>query len=141
MGGATNPGRRVSLSGRIQVGDFFQGERRAASLVLNTRVSRFFRAQTIWNAADVELPQGDFKTNILGEKLSFSFTPDLRLNAFVQYNDDAELVAANVRFNWIYRPGADLFVVFNQNWDAPTFSSRERRDRQVIVKFTYLFQP
>jgi len=50
-------------------------------------------------------------------------------------------VAANLRFNWIYRPGADLFVVYNHNWDTTgrSFSSRQTRDRQLIVKFTYRF--
>ena len=43
----------------------------------------------------------------------------------MQYNDAAELVGLNMRFNWEYRPGADLFVVYNENWAAPTFSARE----------------
>ena len=98
------------------------------------------RALMASHVGDVSLPQGQFKTSIYGQKLSFSFSPDLRLNAFLQYNDETELIAANVRFNWIYRPGADLFVVFNQNWDAMSFSRRQTRDRQVIVKFTYLIQ-
>ena len=42
--------------------------------------------------------------------------------------------------SWIYKPGADLFVVYNENWDAPTFSTRETTQRQLIVKFTYLWQ-
>lgn len=77
---------------------------------------------------------------MIGQRLSFSFSPDLRLNAFLQYNDAAELVGANLRFNWIYRPGADLYVVYNETWDAPTFSARETQERQFIVKFTYLLQ-
>ena len=54
-------------------------------------------------------------------------------------------MGANIRFNWIYRPGAyrpgaDLFVVYNENWNAPSCSARETRDRQLIIKFTYLYQ-
>ena len=58
----------------------------------------------------------------------------------MQYNDLEELLSLNLRFNWIYRPGADLFVVFNQSWEAPSMSDLSTRDRQLIVKFTYLFQ-
>ena len=58
----------------------------------------------------------------------------------MQYNDAAELVGLNMRFNWEYRPGADLFVVYNENWAAPTFSARETTRRQLIVKLTYLWQ-
>ena len=64
---------------------------------------------------------------------------DTKVTACI-YNDLDELFGANVRFNWIYRPGADLFVVYNHNWDAPSFTSRVTRVQQLIVKFTYLFQ-
>lgn len=41
----------------------------------------------------------------------------------------------------VYRPGSDLFVVFNQTWNAPDgLSGLSTRDRQIIVKFTYLWQ-
>ena len=104
------------------------------------RGTRFFNAETLIDWNDVDLKEGAFVTKILGERLSVTFTPDLRVNAFLQYNDAAELVAANVRFNWIYRPGADLFLVYNETWDAPTFSVSETRDRQLIMKVTYLLQ-
>ena len=80
---------------------------------------------------------------MLRERLSLALNPTLRADAFLQHNDLDELFGANVRFNWIYKPGADLFVVFNQTWDAPSLGDldrRDRRDRQVIVKFTYLWQ-
>ena len=140
IGGRTNESRLLSISGRAHSGNFFGGERDQVTATVEFRPSRFFRAGTSIAAADVRLPQGDFTTSIYGQRLSFSFTTDLRLNAFLQYNDAAELVGANVRFNWIYRPGADLFVVFNQNWDAPTFDRRQVKDRQFIVKYTYLFR-
>ena len=59
---------------------------------------------------------------------------------FIQYNNLAEVLSVNFRFNWIYRPGADLFVVYNQTWNAASFSDLATLDRQFIVKFTYLFQ-
>jgi hypothetical protein len=46
----------------------------------------------------------------------------------------------NFRFNWIYRPGADLFVVYRQTWDPSRHDRTLQRDRQFIIKFTYLFQ-
>ncbi len=140
IGGRTNEGRRVNLRGRFEVGDFYDGERIAGNVSVNIRASRFFRAETSWSLADVSLPQGDFVTNVFGERLSVSVSPTLRVNTFVQYNDEAELVAANVRFNWLYRPGSDLYLVFNQSWDAASLDDRRARDRQVIVKFTYLVQ-
>ena len=41
---------------------------------------------------------------------------------------------------WIYRPGSDLFIVYNENWTAPMINRRQPLGRQVIVKFNYLLQ-
>ncbi len=56
----------------------------------------------------------------------------------MQFSDAAELLAANLRIGWTYKPGADVFLVFNQTWDAPTLGLRSERDRQAILKMTYL---
>ncbi|MCZ6727726.1 MAG: hypothetical protein O7A98_10300, partial [Acidobacteria bacterium] len=43
-----------------------------------------------------------------------------------------EELGLNLRFNWIYEPGADLFVVFNQSWNAPdALSTLERIDHLI----------
>jgi hypothetical protein len=73
------------------------------------------------------------------QRLPVAMTPDLSTAAFVQFNDAAELLSMNLRLNWIYRPGADVFLVFNETWDAPGFGRRAQRDRQAILKLTYLF--
>ena len=46
----------------------------------------------------------------------------------------------NARFHWIYRPGSDLFIVYNENWTAETINRREPLGRQVIVKLNFLLQ-
>ena len=140
LAGRTNPGKPVSGRAVMGNGDFYDGERSYVNLTNLWRVSRYFRAETTWAWNDVELPQGDFTTSIYSALLNVSFTPEIRLNTLMQYNDAAELVGLNMRFNWEYRPGADLFVVYNENWAAPTFSARETTRRQLIVKLTYLWQ-
>jgi hypothetical protein len=140
LGGRTNESKRISARGRISSGEFFDGHRDWLNVTVHTRGTRFINGETTIDWNDVELEEGSFVTRIIGERLSLTFTPDLRVNAFVQYNDAAELVAANLRFNWIYRPGADLFLVYNETWDAPMLSATETRDRQLIMKVTYLLQ-
>jgi len=140
FGGGSGEGRRVSVGGGFSGGDFFGGTRYFSNLTIRVRASRFVRSETIFDYNDVELPQGDFTTRVFGQRLGLSFTPDMRLNMLLQFNEAAEVVAANIRFNWIYKPGSDLFIVYSQNWDAPSFNARETRGRQLIVKFTYLFQ-
>ena len=139
--GFSNQGRRLAWRGNINVGEFFGGDRRSYVLSNYVRLSRHLLTEFQWNYNDVMLPQGDFTATIYTVRLDAAFTPDLRLNTLAQYNDAAELAGINVRFNWIYKPGANLFVVYNHNWDAPTFSARETARRELIVKFNYLWQP
>ena len=136
----SNEGRKLFAEGSLSWGDFFDGDRFRAEATVRIRPNRFVRSETTWEYNDVELPGGDFTATVLRERLSLAVNPRLRADTFLQYNDLDELFAANVRFNWIYKPGADLFVVFNQTWNAPSLDQLDRRDRQVIVKFTYLWQ-
>jgi hypothetical protein len=122
----TNGSRAVSGSAWIQQGSFYDGDRLAHGVKLKLQPGRRFRSESSWDRHRVDLSGG-------------SFTPDFAAAAFVQWSDSADLLAANFRLGWSYRPGADVFLVLNQTWDAPDLGSRERRDRQAIVKLTYLF--
>jgi hypothetical protein len=42
------------------------------------------------------------------------------------------------RLNYIFRPGDNLFFVFNQTTQPVTFSLSQR-DRAVMLKWTYAF--
>jgi hypothetical protein len=137
----TDEGKKLSLRGFLVAGEFFDGDRRATTLSLTWGPSRHFGSQTTWSYTDVDLPVGDFTTNIIRERLSVPVSPNMVASALVQYDDLEELLSVNFRYNWIYRPGADLFVVFNQTWNAPDgLSGLTTRDRRIIVKFTYLWQ-
>jgi hypothetical protein len=140
IGGGTNSSLPLSVFGRLADGDFFDGERLSTFLAVNARVSRYFKSRTEFSYNDVDLPAGSFITRLVGQRFDFSFNPDLVLNVFAQFNDSAELATLNVRLNWIYKPGADLFVVYNHNWEAPHFDDRFTTGRQLVLKYTYLFQ-
>jgi hypothetical protein len=63
------------------------------------------------------------------------------LDAWAATAEQVRIGSASNRFRigWTYRPGADIFLVFNQTWDAaPTLGLRRERDRQAILKMTYL---
>jgi hypothetical protein len=138
---ATSPTRQnFYASGTVTQGQFYDGDRLSSVLTVGLRPSRHFRAETRWSRDDVVLPAGSFTANVWRQRLSLSLSPTLATNAFIQYNDSAELVSLNLRVNWIYRPGADFFLVFNENWIAPSLGNLRPRERQLILKFTYLLE-
>ena len=137
---ATSESRPIIVRGRLQTGEFFDGDRDSASMTVVARPSRFIRTETRIEWNQIDLPGGSFESLLVRERFGIAWNPNLRLDTFIQYNDLNEQLALNMRFNWIYRPGADLFVVYNESWHAPSLSDLTTRDRQVIVKWTWLFQ-
>ncbi len=136
----TDLSRSVSLRSFNYWGEFYDGDWVSVRQQLSLRLSRLVRASTTWSHHDVDLPQGAFEINLWSQGVDLSFTPDLRLNMIAQYNDAAEDLGVNIRFHWIYRPGADIFLVYNENWTAPSLRERRTEGRQLILKATYLFQ-
>lgn len=136
----TNNSRRVGLDGFVLAGEYYGGDRLSSQVTLGVRASKYLRSDTTWVYNDIKLPGGAFTTNIVRQRIGLSFTPTLFTNTYIQYNEAADLLSLNLRFNWLYRPGADLFLVFNQNWRAQTLGDLSEGDRAVILKFTYLLE-
>jgi hypothetical protein len=138
--GLTHSSRPVSVEGRAEFGGFYDGNRTIGSFTLRLRPNRFIRSETTWEFNDIDLPSGEITPHILRQRFAVALTPRLLSNLFVQYNSLVEQTSLNLRFNWIYRPGADLFVVYTETWDPRLSSIFPQKDRRFIVKFTYLYQ-
>ena len=137
----TNQTRLFGVRGRMSVGDFYNGTQTSGRFTFNFRISKHVKAETRWVFNDVELPQGAFDVGLYSQVVNFTFTPNLRLNTILQYNDLSGDLGTNIRLHWIYKPGSDLFVVYNENWMAEDLRYRQSTHRQIAVKFTYLIQP
>ena len=87
----------------------------------------------------VEVPGGDFTADISSARVTLALSTRLSTNALVQYNSLDRSVSANVRFNFIHRPGSDLFVVFTENrGDDDRLWSVQQRG--LAMKVTYLLR-
>jgi hypothetical protein len=89
---------------------------------------------------DVSLPNGGFTFNLVSSRVGVAFTTRLFLSTLVQVNTLDRNTSANVRLQYIYRPGSDIFLVFSEGR-----GSRERpwefEERGVRLKVTWLFRP
>ena len=72
---------------------------------------------------DVNLGAGTFVSKVYRQRLAMAVTPQVLANVFAQFNDLSQVASVNARFSWHYRPGSDIFVVYNQTWDGPNVSS------------------
>jgi hypothetical protein len=89
---------------------------------------------------DVDLPWGDFVTNLVRTRLSYSFNPRTFVQGLVQYNDRADLWSMNVRFGWLQAANTGLFIVYTDTRGLYDLIPRpERTDRSLTVKFSRMF--
>ncbi len=119
----------------VQTGSFWDGDRNLYDVKFRFQANYQFRAELAWTRNDIDLPSGAFKTNLVTSRLSYSFSTDVFLNALIQYNSTLREISSNIRFNFIYKPLSDFFLVYNERRS----STGEVRERALIAKFTYLF--
>ncbi len=136
----TNQGAPFSVELRTFIGGFFGGERVTLNPTFRMRLGETFSTEVAYQLNDVDLPWGDFVTNLVRTRVSYSFTPRAFVQGLVQYNDRADLWSMNVRFGWLQAANTGLFVVYTDTRGLYDLVPRpERTDRSVIVKFSRLF--
>lgn len=128
-------GRRAVL-GKIRAGggEFYGGQRRYLRITPTWRLSPMLSFETAYEINDVELPQGSFTSHVVNARMNLNFSNRWLTTTLAQYDSVAQRNQFYVRLNYIYRPGDDIFVVFNQSRDRILGSEP---DRSVMVKMTY----
>ena len=136
----TNRGAPVAFNMRTVAGGFFGGDRLSLTPSFRFRIGDTFNAELGWSYNDIDLPEGAFTTNLGKLRLSYSFSTLINLQALIQYNDRDDIWAANLRFAWLRTANSGLYIVYNENQDLHRSGfGWTRKDRSLIVKFTYLF--
>jgi hypothetical protein len=72
--------------------------------------------------------------------VTWTATPLMFTSALVQYNSSSHGLSANVRLRWEYRPGSELFVVFNEERDTNARRFPDLANRALIVKVNRLLR-
>jgi hypothetical protein len=140
---AYNFGRQRRLSGNteLEYGTFYNGHK--AAFTLNQGRMNFspqFSVEPSYSLNVVDLLEASFTSHLLGSRVTYTMTPLAFASALIQYNSSSNTVAANVRFRWEYRPGSELFVVFNEQRDTLTRGFPAMANRALIIKVNRLFR-
>jgi hypothetical protein len=131
----TNNSARVSLNTRYNIGPFYDGYRRTYNVGPSVRLNENFNASVNLQINDIALSTGSFVSKLLTTRVNYNFNTKMFFNALVQYNSDNHQWTSNLRFNIIYRPLSDFFLVYNERRDERT---GDLLSRAVIVKLTYM---
>jgi hypothetical protein len=125
------------LAGRIRLGagTFYDGHRRYVQVAPSFKPVPYISVETTYEYNDVSLPQGDFVTHVVNARVNVNVSNRWLTTTLAQYDSTSRQRVMFVRLNYIYRPGDDLFVVFNRSTERS--SALGRSEYTVMVKMTY----
>jgi hypothetical protein len=135
----TNLSKPLSFNIRTNIGERFGGDRAVINSTIKFRVGETFSTEfsVIYNDFDLPIEGGDFSVTLSRARISYSFTPQMLLQALVQYNDDSQVLATNLRFSMLRTANTGLFIVYNEFDER--LPNAAPKGREFIIKYTYLF--
>ena len=133
---STDASRALSFNSTWTVGEFFTGNQRSFSAAVSARSGANVNGSVRWRRSDINLPEGEFVTNLVQTRFNYSFSPLMSFQSLIQYNDRAQNWSGNFRFGWLNTAGTGLFIVYN---DTQALEGLGPINRSLIVKYTRQF--
>jgi hypothetical protein len=131
----TDTSEKISGSGGASWGEFWDGHLRSYTVGLGVKPDYRVSIELTYRRDLAELSDGSSTSDLVGARFDYGFSPRSFLNAFFQYNGATQEVSTNIRFNIMYRPLSDLYIVYN---DRRSTDTGQLIDRAFIVKLTNL---
>ena len=133
--------RKIRANLAVEHGTFYNGHRTSLSasqgrLAFTPKIA----VEPTYSVNWIDLVDGSFATHLAGSRVVYTLSPRMFATALVQYNSGSNAMTANARFRWEYRPGSELFVVYNDERDTRARGFPELATRSVVVKINRLFR-
>ncbi len=133
--------RRRAVTLLLEHGEFYNGTRTALSATRGrVQFSNYLSIEPTYSLNSVSLQQGSFTTHLGGSRVTYTMTPLMFASALVQYNSFSNSVSVNARLRWEYRPGSELFLVYNEQRDTRIPNFPGLANRAVILKINRLMR-
>ena len=137
LGLASDNSQPISYGLNAAVGGRFGGDRASLSPWITYRREEKFVASLGLDYNDYDLPGGEFTAHLARLRLSYSFTPQVQLQALVQYNEQADIIGTNIRFSWLRNANSGLFLVYNEVDERAV--GAPPAGREFILKYSHIF--
>ncbi|MEZ5042720.1 MAG: DUF5916 domain-containing protein [Saprospiraceae bacterium] len=90
-----------------------------------------------YNFIKLEAPFKPVNIWLVGPRIDLTFSKNLFLTTFIQYNNQLDNLNINSRFQWRFQPVSDFFLVYTDNYITDPFSQFSTRNRAIVAKLTY----
>jgi len=137
--------RTIKSNFKLETGPFYDGWLNSITLTPNWYISKHLQLnlQYVYNHANFDDREELFKFHITRLSIGTALNRKISTNALVQYNSNADLFSANVRFRYNFREGQDLWVVFNSGLNTNRLDytpSLPTVDTQsILIKYIHTF--
>ena len=123
---------------RATYGEFFDGRIVGATFTPIVKINQNLSVEPSYSFNDVSLPAGDFTSRVVNARVNYNFSTKLLTSTTIQHNNIGGGFLFNWRFNYVYRPGDDLFIVYRETRDLDD-PRGALLGRTLLVKFTHSF--
>ena len=101
-------------------------------------------ASETWDRFRLPLPNGNFSVVLASLQGNYSFNRFLTFTSLVQMDtSNAQAVSANLRLRYNYRPGSDLYIIYNVGTQFASIAPAnppQVRETRFAIKYTYSWQ-
>jgi hypothetical protein len=131
--------RRLAASVGLEHGDFYDGKRTALTISRGLiSIHPQFSIEPTAVINHIEHPTVVSTTQLIGTRATYMRSARMFVSALVQYNSSNNSLSANTRLRWEYRPGSELFVVFNEQRDTLGGGAPDLVGRSLVFKLNRL---
>ena len=136
-----NSDRRKAYGIRVEpfFGQFFSGKRYGFDTNLQFRVQPYLNIGLRINYNHIDINENFEVADLwlIGPRIDVSFTKELFLTSFIQYNNQIDNLSTNTRLQWRFAPVSDFFLVYSDNYLLEEGGHFSTRNRGLVAKFTY----
>jgi hypothetical protein len=129
---------RIVLS--VQDGGFFGGDRLEKFVEIQWRQSAHLFLGLSITENDVDLPSGSFTSHLASLRTDFAFNSRWSWSNLLQYDNTAEVLAANSRLRFIPEAGKEIVVVLNHGAAVDESNHLQSIGNELNVKLAYTFR-
>ena len=134
---ASKPQSLFTYTLSMRYGGYYEdGKKITIAGTVGYRFQPFVSIQMTASYNNLSLPQPWGETNfwLIGPRIDLTLTNTLFFTTYIQYNQQANNMNINARFQWRYKPASDFFIVYTDNYLPSPFSVR---NRGIVLKFNY----
>lgn len=142
---SSSESRTIAMDVSFSRSDYYTGARNSFGGGFNIRNIKKLLLNIDYQFNRVNLPQKRFNTFTLSNRVIYAFSTSMYLKAYIQYNSDRLRYDgrvkwnANILFRYIYRPGSDFYLVYNQE-QLKGSQNNELTNRTLMAKVVYFWR-